>query len=360
MSQLQACGQCGIIPDKLRSCSRCKSVNYCNSECQHKHWPTHKQVCRAPQIVVCSRKGCGAEATAYCSLCGWKSYCGSVCQTQDWRATVDHPGHRDTCDRRALNATRDITSRLLIMRTTMRLHTQSCSRAGCGAQTQALTAFLCSTCRNCYCTEACRDADAAHDCATRMEPNREASIFWALLEGQNSVVQVCASGCDSARLEPMLTRLGISPIPLISPCAHTAGESFSEQAVLDSASETYQEVQAANKDTLLAYLTRLEGLTQVASTGRTQTRIPRTYEFLEETWAACRILMSRIVGDQDARPPQAVVDQCVERVATLLQYGEGLLEYFKSRPGEARGTIPFDELCLAFRVVHEILLGYGG
>lgn len=357
MSQLQACAHCGK-PNRSLSCSRCKSVKYCNSECQRTHWPTHKQVCRAPQIVVCSREGCGAEATAYCSLCGWKSYCGSVCQKQDWR----EGNHRDTCDRRTLNATRDITSRLLIMTTTMRLLTQSCSRAGCGAQTQALTAFLCSTCRNCYCTRACRDADAAHDCAARMEPNQEASIFWALLEGQNSVVQVCASGCDSARLEPMLTRLGIGPIPLISPCAHAAGESFSEQAVLDSASETYQEVRAANKDTLLAYLTRLEGLTQVASTstGRTQTRIPTTYEFLEETWTACRILMSHIVGVQGVRPPQDVVDQCAERVATLLQYGEGLLEYFKSRPGEARGTIPFDELCLAFRVVHEILLGYGG
>jgi len=363
MSNAQACAHCGNTKGKLFNCSRCRSVGYCNAECQRAHWHTHKQVCPAPhkqvcpasQIVICSREGCCEKATASCSLCGWKSYCGPDCQKQDWRG-----GHRRTCDRRALNATRDIPSRLAIMTTTMQLHTQSCSQAGCGAQIQALTAFLCSTCRNCYCTGACRDADAAHDCAACMQPNREASVLWALVEGQNSVVQVCDRGCDSARLDPMLTCLGISPVVLVSPCDHAAGGGFSEQAVMDRASETCREVQAANKDTLLAYLTQLERLMQVTSTGRTQTRIPTTYKFLEETWAACHILMSHIVGVQGVQPPQAVVDQCAEQLATLLRYGEGLLVYFKSRPGETRGTIPLDDLCLAFRVMHEILLGYGG
>lgn len=30
----------------LKACSRCKSVYYCNAECQKQHWPTHKAACK--------------------------------------------------------------------------------------------------------------------------------------------------------------------------------------------------------------------------------------------------------------------------------------------------------------------------
>ena len=31
--------------DRIRVCSACKRVAYCNSDCQKEHWKTHKQTC---------------------------------------------------------------------------------------------------------------------------------------------------------------------------------------------------------------------------------------------------------------------------------------------------------------------------
>lgn len=46
----QGCSFCGKIPQsegaKLLTCSRCKSVFYCNSACQKSHWPAHKKDCK--------------------------------------------------------------------------------------------------------------------------------------------------------------------------------------------------------------------------------------------------------------------------------------------------------------------------
>jgi hypothetical protein len=42
----KVCAQCGRSDGSLKYCSRCKSVNYCSSECQHAHWKTHKKVCK--------------------------------------------------------------------------------------------------------------------------------------------------------------------------------------------------------------------------------------------------------------------------------------------------------------------------
>lgn len=38
-------GQIGRF--KLKSCSGCKKVSYCNEECQHADWPAHKPICRS-------------------------------------------------------------------------------------------------------------------------------------------------------------------------------------------------------------------------------------------------------------------------------------------------------------------------
>ena len=39
------CNYCGTISEHIQHCSRCKSVHYCNVECQKKDWPNHKSGC---------------------------------------------------------------------------------------------------------------------------------------------------------------------------------------------------------------------------------------------------------------------------------------------------------------------------
>ena len=43
------CSFCGNYSGVLKKCSRCHSVQYCNRECQKKHWSSHKAVCHAPE-----------------------------------------------------------------------------------------------------------------------------------------------------------------------------------------------------------------------------------------------------------------------------------------------------------------------
>ncbi|KAK5713253.1 hypothetical protein LTR15_011616 [Elasticomyces elasticus] len=43
----KVCGICGTNRGMLFKCGRCKSVMYCSKECQVKHWPLHKDVCKA-------------------------------------------------------------------------------------------------------------------------------------------------------------------------------------------------------------------------------------------------------------------------------------------------------------------------
>ena len=44
------CAECGKAEGggvaSLKSCKPCMRVKYCNAECQHKHWPTHKAYCK--------------------------------------------------------------------------------------------------------------------------------------------------------------------------------------------------------------------------------------------------------------------------------------------------------------------------
>ncbi|KXS12760.1 hypothetical protein M427DRAFT_157139 [Gonapodya prolifera JEL478] len=43
------CGFCGAVPEdknKLKTCARCKSIFYCDQECQRSHWKEHKSECK--------------------------------------------------------------------------------------------------------------------------------------------------------------------------------------------------------------------------------------------------------------------------------------------------------------------------
>lgn len=43
---IDACAQCGNDSDTLKYCAKCRTVQYCNRECQMKHWKAHKKSCR--------------------------------------------------------------------------------------------------------------------------------------------------------------------------------------------------------------------------------------------------------------------------------------------------------------------------
>jgi MYND finger/Ankyrin repeats (3 copies)/Ankyrin repeat len=41
----EVCAKCGAIEAKSK-CSRCLRVCYCSKQCQEKHWPLHKKICK--------------------------------------------------------------------------------------------------------------------------------------------------------------------------------------------------------------------------------------------------------------------------------------------------------------------------
>ena len=124
------CAQCGTTAAPLSACSRCKSVLYCGTTCQIKHWRAggHKTLCRpatlstqqvpnndtvtitgveaatgasvskkAPlpegsQCANCSAQDGDGVRLKPCSRCKLVSYCGKACQTPHWKG-----GHRQLC-----------------------------------------------------------------------------------------------------------------------------------------------------------------------------------------------------------------------------------------------------------------------
>ena len=46
MAEARSCAACSATDVPLLQCARCKSVCYCNKDCQKAHWETHKQTCK--------------------------------------------------------------------------------------------------------------------------------------------------------------------------------------------------------------------------------------------------------------------------------------------------------------------------
>jgi hypothetical protein len=44
--RMYTCAACGDACS-FNKCGRCKSVHYCNADCQRSHWKVHKLVCKA-------------------------------------------------------------------------------------------------------------------------------------------------------------------------------------------------------------------------------------------------------------------------------------------------------------------------
>ena len=52
------CANCNDIANKepYKKCAKCKRAVYCSKECQKKHWPVHKTVCKSAPKESCSKK----------------------------------------------------------------------------------------------------------------------------------------------------------------------------------------------------------------------------------------------------------------------------------------------------------------
>ena len=51
VSDQKKCSFCGKLSENLKKCSRCRLTQYCNQECQKKHWGSHKRICN-PQKPI--------------------------------------------------------------------------------------------------------------------------------------------------------------------------------------------------------------------------------------------------------------------------------------------------------------------
>lgn len=61
MSALTACASCNTT-EKLKHCSRCKTVVYCSPACQRAHWQTHKPSCHFKVVSLPSNQATSNDA----------------------------------------------------------------------------------------------------------------------------------------------------------------------------------------------------------------------------------------------------------------------------------------------------------
>eukprot|EP00956_Cyclotella_meneghiniana_P021794 scaffold40235_cov49-Cyclotella_meneghiniana.AAC.1 len=45
-SLLDCCAACGNADTDLKACGSCRSVKYCNVDCQKANWQAHKKACK--------------------------------------------------------------------------------------------------------------------------------------------------------------------------------------------------------------------------------------------------------------------------------------------------------------------------
>ena len=85
---------------QLKKCSQCHSVQYCDEDCQKKHWKVHKHHCKLIHDEEGKHQVDESHVTAKCSYCSKTSkqlknctrchavqYCGKECQMKHW---TDH------------------------------------------------------------------------------------------------------------------------------------------------------------------------------------------------------------------------------------------------------------------------------
>lgn len=90
---LQTCAYCGkASPNKaLPVCTVCKRVAYCNRECQKAAWKGHKKDCKQRVVTDlktcghCKNKSGGSTKLRKCSGCKQVAYCNRDCQNAAWK-----------------------------------------------------------------------------------------------------------------------------------------------------------------------------------------------------------------------------------------------------------------------------------
>ena len=106
VDHLLKCAFCKKLSDNLKNCSRCGKVQYCDRDCQTRHWPKHKKVCTdtmklqscdtskntsVDHLLKCAFCKKLSDNLKNCSRCGRVQYCNRDCQAKDW------PEHKKVC-----------------------------------------------------------------------------------------------------------------------------------------------------------------------------------------------------------------------------------------------------------------------
>ena len=99
---MEVCGWCSKTGSDLQRCAACKTVRYCDVQCQKKAWKSHKKVCSKPKPEKSSPET--GESSKACDFCGKTPvelqrcaacqevrYCDKLCQKRDWKS------HRENC-----------------------------------------------------------------------------------------------------------------------------------------------------------------------------------------------------------------------------------------------------------------------
>ena len=111
----EKCDYCGKYSPSTKKCTRCKKAQYCNRECQTKHWPVHSKSCKGHSsgaaegskpvhdtsstlsrsskkaVKTCSYCEKTSDVLKKCLRCEEVQYCGKECQSNHW------PQHQKEC-----------------------------------------------------------------------------------------------------------------------------------------------------------------------------------------------------------------------------------------------------------------------
>ena len=99
----RSCRICRVCAEKrFDCCSFCRSVFYCDEECQRRDWPVHQKECRRLESDRAYRKAreradqgvplrmlcrvCPGDGALCCKGCRSSFYCSQSCQRADWSA----------------------------------------------------------------------------------------------------------------------------------------------------------------------------------------------------------------------------------------------------------------------------------